>query len=45
MTNEYIYETYSDTENIRVVTDGEKGGEGRVGSLGLADENYSIRNG
>ena len=40
-TNELIYETERDSENRLVVAKGEgEVGEGRIGSLGLADPNY-----
>ena len=43
-TNESIYktETYSQTENRPIVAKGEGEGEGRIGSLGLADVSYYI---
>ena len=43
-TNEHVYkiETNSQIENGLVVAKGEESGEGRIGSLGLSDENYYI---
>ena len=43
-TDEHIYETETDThtDNRLVVAKGEGMGEGRIGSLGLADANYYI---
>ena len=44
--NEFIYKTETETlENTLVVNKGEGGGKGWIGSLGLADTNYSIENG
>ena len=44
-TNELICETRADIENRFVVAKGEGVGEGRIGSLGLAETNYYIWNG
>ena len=41
-TNEHIYETETDIANRLVAAKGEGVGEGRIGSLGLADANNYI---
>ena len=44
-TNEHIYETDSQTYRTDLLPRWVGAGEGKIGSLGLADANYYIQNG